>query len=118
MPDPMTDAELAAIRERLINATLGPWSLRGGDYNHGYVWLIDVNAPNPVEVRQRNNADFIVHCPVDVARLLDEVERLRAENADLRHDLATAREDMAAKDKDISDYERWVKSAQERGFDI
>jgi hypothetical protein len=71
--------DLEAIKGRLAAATPGPWyvdeSLRGVEaQTHGY----------PVEIvawTGRADAVLIAHAPGDIAALVAEVERLRADNA-------------------------------------
>lgn len=92
----MTQEEIQAIRERLSDATPGPWTAQGLG-SEGYV--IEVRLPGETapdtydrigfygriaEVRAgrrwkglRANAEFIAHAPEDMRRLLAEVERLR-----------------------------------------
>lgn len=102
--EPMTEERLAEIRGREKAATQGPWvadehafSVTLG-YNpdhkrtHGYGcgnnFVCDLNDGEYHEyyreAEQRANADFIAHAREDVSALLDEVERLRAENEQLK----------------------------------
>jgi len=89
---PLTDHELSAIRRRLEAATPGPWRHREG-------FIESAGEPGDLlaVTLQRSeeglnalpglaNAEFIAHAPTDVARLLDELERVRTELANERAD--------------------------------
>lgn len=73
----LTPKEECAIRQRLADATPGPWyvdeSLRGVEARSSEVGGIEI-----VSWTSRHCAVLIAHAPTDIARLLDEVERLRA----------------------------------------
>lgn len=89
----MTQERLDAIRERLADATPGPW-----------VWLGEAELASPTipepededdyqhitnedgQIDSSDDADLIEHAPDDLADLLAEVERLR--------ELTTVDEDM------------------------
>lgn len=98
--EPMTEERIFEIKARAKAATPGPWvadehafSVNLG-YNqdhkrtHGYGcgnnFVCDLNDGEYHEYyredEQRANADFIAHAREDVPALLEEVERLRAEN--------------------------------------
>lgn len=64
MPEPLTDVDLAAIRERCDAAAPGPWELVAAD------WTITPHRADYV---------FIAAARTDVPRLLAEVERLQSE---------------------------------------
>lgn len=80
----LTEAELAEIRQRLEQATPGPWIARADGF-------IETSEPSArvVGVTCRGlerdgeplpavaNAEFIAHARADMLRLLDEVARLR-----------------------------------------
>lgn len=91
--EPMTDAQLAAIRQRLARITEPPWS-----YDQPYTaWQIysvprrlrrdDVDDPTHPDhwehiagtVATTADAVFISHAPDDLRALLAEVERLRTQ---------------------------------------
>jgi hypothetical protein len=93
----VTPADIAAIRARLAAATPGPWRV----HSRGDVALIDPRqwpawavADDPdggeddferlVAEATAADADLIAHAPTDLAALLDEVERLRAQVDDYR----------------------------------
>lgn len=87
--EPMTQERLDAIRERLADATPGPW-----------VWLGEAELASPTipepededdyqhitnedgQIDSSDDADLIEHAPDDLADLLAEVERLRKELAE------------------------------------
>ena len=75
MADPMTDEQLAAIREREKAATPGPWLRR-----HYTDCLPLIKMPNDEiqDITRVEDADFIAEARTDVPSLLDEVERLKA----------------------------------------
>lgn len=92
----LSDADLAAIRERAEAATVGPWEAtraRGGSR-----LLSCVIAPDDPTGDDRASAvtldvlpadaEFIAHARTDVPRLLAEVERLTAEVAERRSVIA------------------------------
>lgn len=80
----LTEAELAEMRQRLEQATAGPWVAKVD----GFIET-DGPAARVVGVTCRGlegegeplpavaNAEFIAHAREDMLRLLDEVERLR-----------------------------------------
>ena len=86
MTDRLTDARLAAIRERLAAATPGPWEARVEVHGVSLVPLLTNKGHLAFAYGDGwgDDAEFIAHAPTDVAALLAEVERLRAEleNAD------------------------------------
>lgn len=80
----MTDEELNAIKARLTSATPGSWFARPNDLIGG--WCVrTVDTPpseGPGEVAdfiEEADANFIASAPADIAALLVEVERLRAD---------------------------------------
>jgi hypothetical protein len=80
MDEPMTPEELSAIEARLEAATAGPWwrttdatVVWGGNGASGHERVATVGS-----WRAEADANFIVHAPGDVARLLVEVRRMRA----------------------------------------
>lgn len=86
MTDRLTDAELDAIRERLAAATPGPWRAEYSGATGPVVMDAEsVDARDHVarcpHYRGHADAGFIAHTPTDVAALLAEVERLRAERS-------------------------------------
>jgi hypothetical protein len=104
-PDPMTDAELAAIQERSDAATAGPWFVRDLDddkamslvaistvedtglgerwpsFDHGQIIAATlVQSPRYVDIddeRWDENARFLAHARQDIPRLIAEIRRLR-----------------------------------------
>lgn len=85
MGDPMTPEALEAIRARLAAATPGPWTLPYHDGAlagpHG-ASLLGLDVDGMAIVWARADAELIAHAPADIAALLAEVERLRAEVAE------------------------------------
>lgn len=100
MTDRLPDTELDAIRERLSAATPGPWEAMCADSGHSKfeldcsvitesmgdvicqmdsLWRVTDNEAPEAKTDGRHDAWFIAHAPTDVAALLAEVERLRAE---------------------------------------
>lgn len=77
----MLSAEgLAAIRQRLEEATPGPWDTAWNERaDGGSVWTIctDVEDVATVDFGQRYDAAFIAYAPTDIAALLATVEELR-----------------------------------------
>lgn len=74
----LSDADLAAMKEREAAATPGPWRLRD---LAAEAW--SVNSPEGlIETFYGNkpNAEFIAHAREDVPALVAEVEALRADN--------------------------------------
>jgi hypothetical protein len=64
-----------AIRERLENATPGPWRASHVDSSHrevtaGKYWICDCSL--------QSDTDFIAHAPTDLNAALAEIERLEA----------------------------------------
>ncbi len=81
----LSDADLAAMKERETAATPGPWK-----WTHGMDSRARVLAPDEtfdVRVDGHVDADFIAHARTDVPALLAEVEELRAENERLQRRL-------------------------------
>lgn len=89
---PITDETLAAIEARLDAATPGPWHKDDGEFgcvtigDYGWTTPPGVNAPEyDVDSPQGHaDAELIAHAPTDLRRLLDEVQRLRAEASGYR----------------------------------
>jgi hypothetical protein len=92
MPEPLSEERLAEIRARLENATPGPWEWEGTDGSLSLLkagedrmvlavsrcdscWKSQGRCWHPVD----EDAVFIAHAPEDLAALLAEVDRLRAE---------------------------------------
>jgi hypothetical protein len=80
----MTDEELQAIRERLANATPGPWeAFKDNDGGYNTEWLV-TTADGYVAICDwgngtlKSDAQFIAHAPTDIAALIAEVEKLKA----------------------------------------
>lgn len=72
-----------AIRARCEAATPGPWKLtKDGRYEDHDECRIDLPDDN-IELCRYENGEFIAHARNDIPDLLDEVERLRAENCHL-----------------------------------
>lgn len=79
--EPLTEERIAEIRGREKVATQGPW---------GNMLALVISGEKDIAVaqysrgvtrdEQRANAAFIAHAREDIPTLLDEVERLRAEN--------------------------------------
>lgn len=76
----ITDKELAEMRERVGAATEGPWAA-------GHTLHVDDDEDGPMEwvyngdryEKQEDDSAFCAHARTDMPRLLDEVDRLRAE---------------------------------------
>lgn len=80
--EPLTEERLAEIRGREKVATQGPWAVQ----DKGAIPLI--YGPDGERVAKvidhQEDAAFIAHAREDIPALLDEVERLRAENEQLK----------------------------------
>lgn len=91
MSEPLTDTELAAIRERVDKATAGPWEIHDcGIWESGFDFQrLIAKVPTDDIVFHTSHTAFIVAARSDVPRLLDEIERLKAiiTQHDLCHDL-------------------------------
>ena len=80
--------DLEAIKARLSAATPGPWrrdgnhraKVRGGD-GDTLTRVVPESSDEPWSPTDEANADLIAHAPGDIAALVAEVERLRADNA-------------------------------------
>lgn len=84
----MTEQEIAEIQDRLAAATPGPWCVTG-DYVASYGREYEIASFGETSVwtarcQRAQEADLIANAPADIAALLTEVKRLRAENAALR----------------------------------
>ena len=91
--DPLTDAELAAIRARVDAASPAPWEsfIEGRDHLAGddfiriggldLAWH-DMNVLHDTHPAPPHDLDFIAHARQDIPRLLAEVERLRRKLAE------------------------------------
>ena len=83
----LTDKELAEIRERCDAATKKPW-VRFGRYvvqvDDTRSSLMIFESGVSTRLSHESNCIFTAHARADVPRLLDEVERLRAEKRMLR----------------------------------
>lgn len=99
--------DLEPIRERLNNATPGPWTAMDYDTNPGDQGVPIIGGGEPGTMKSHltaytmtlNNesqsvadADLIAHAPTDLRDLIEEVERLRAENAVLARRIRQALE--------------------------
>jgi hypothetical protein len=75
----MSDDELAAMRERLAQATGGPWLsfVEGRDFVSGSSFIRTAAEDIYLSGASIADQDFIAHARQDMARLLDEIERLR-----------------------------------------
>lgn len=82
--EPLTEERIAEIRSRLHGVSLGEWS-------HGYNLDVKCNAitcegrhlfwfVHPDPLKNDKNMEFVANARQDMNALLDEVERLRAEN--------------------------------------
>lgn len=82
--EPLTEERIAEIRSRLHGVSLGEWS-------HGYSLDVKCNAitcegrylfcfVHPDPLKNDKNMEFVAYARQDMNALLDEVERLRAEN--------------------------------------
>lgn len=84
----MTDLDLAPIKARLAAATPGPWTWVCHSTAGVSEWTVFDAADHALATNRhgwRPDAEFIAHAPTDIAALLAEVERLRAELADEYH---------------------------------
>ena len=75
----MTEEELAIIRARLAATTAGPWKsfIEGRDFLGGSSVITTDSEDIYLSGATRGDQDFIANAHQDIARLLDEVERLR-----------------------------------------
>ena len=93
--EPMTEERIAEIRGREKAATQGPWEAGKDDFTKNIIEAVKDRGTIIVQRRDDPNmfwnsiiplkqtfsdADFIAHAREDIPALLDEVERLRAEN--------------------------------------
>lgn len=93
----MTPEQLAEIKARAAAATPGPWEYIENRFNveddngdhigsiraiEARMWIAAVDDVHPPEEAE-GNALFIAHARTDIPMLIDEIERLRAENARL-----------------------------------
>jgi hypothetical protein len=97
---PVTPSELSAIRKRLDAATPGPWELWYGELD----WVsVGIDGDAVAECRTHinhqfsgwqnlRNATFIQHAPTDLRALLDEVEKLKAQNLAMMRVIAQQQE--------------------------
>ena len=83
----MSTLDLEPIKERLAAATPGPWKAKEDSWD-GYSVVIDDSGPGVSIIAEqigqgedegRGDAEMIAHAPSDLAALVAEVERLRAE---------------------------------------
>lgn len=83
MPNPLTPADLAAIRERADTATPGPWHAGHPDdtavWTANHIQVADCSGVERSLERQQANARHVAHARTDVPALLTEVERLQYE---------------------------------------
>lgn len=81
----MTDAELAAIRERAAKATPGPWKLHDSMRTRGLIDGTGQELLGGYDGSFPCNEDlaFMAASRMDIPALLEEVERLRKENTEL-----------------------------------
>lgn len=93
----MTDADLAAIRQRAEQATKGPW---GYDLN-GYVAYVERGGEwgnticaLPVTGRRHEDGEFLAHARTDIPALLDRLALLEAQQTALRGALLNVTQDM------------------------
>jgi hypothetical protein len=86
--EPLTDAELDAIKARVVAASKAPWQsfVEGRDHTSGDNFIrvggLDDDEPDMYVSRDTGPAsvadqDFIAHARQDIPRLLAEVRRLR-----------------------------------------
>jgi hypothetical protein len=82
----LTNADLAAIRERAEAASPGPW-----DFSTHWVWRTELDGRRAKSFAivhdNPDDARFIAHSRTDIPALLDTIENLRAENARYRETL-------------------------------
>lgn len=104
----MTDAELAAIEARLKAATPGPWT-RDGVAARGEWVVVLANGERVAtmyEMAEPNsdarNGDLIAHAPTDLAALVEEVRRLKAENDKLSALYSAVSGDLRAAESALS----------------
>lgn len=76
--EPLTEERIAEIRGREKAATRGPWAVQ----DKGAIPLIYGTDGERVAkvIDHQDDAAFLAHAREDIPALLDEVERLRAEN--------------------------------------
>lgn len=97
--EPLTEERIAEIRARAEAATPGPWKAGKDDFTKNIIEAVKDRGTIIVQRRDDHNmfwnsiiplkqtfsdADFIAHAREDVPALLEEVERLRAENEKLK----------------------------------
>lgn len=114
---PLTDQQLADIRQRAEAATPGPWHL---DEDDAEIWSADHSMVADIwePTHASMNGEFIAHARQDVPALLAEVARLRAQLAGVwpcvcshlpdqhRYDTAIGRNfcRSCGSDEDLHDY--------------
>lgn len=71
--------DVEAIRQRLAEATPGPWARHGCDvHGGGAVLLRGRDGSAEIRAQADRDADFVAHAHSDIAALLDVVDRLTA----------------------------------------
>lgn len=111
MSTPLTDEQLAAIRERADKATPGPWTSEHESWagpnavlsttfnGHAVAVCGEEAQPYPASV----DAAFIAAARQDVPALLTEIERLKAERGRAIDALSTPGRDAVASTGDLED---------------
>jgi len=92
----LTDGELDAIRQRIVNSSAGPWRcfIEGRDHLSGEDFIKtaigDICFAGDITV---SDCDFIAHSRQDLPRLVAEIDRLRQFNEFLRERISTQAQD-------------------------
>lgn len=87
--DPLTEADIAAMEERVSGASPGPWHACADNVGQqrvsGKTYIYAETHNVWLQKREVDaNTEFIAHSRDDIPRLIAEVRRLREENAALR----------------------------------
>jgi hypothetical protein len=86
----LSNEQLAEIRERLENATPGPWYCHPNHATRGETFCVG-NDPKyrsgPIHCQNRPDAELAAHAPADIAALLDFVRELKEEIQEMDYGL-------------------------------
>ena len=107
----LTDEELEEIRDRVDNATKGPWITTMGGVSSRHAESYNYSGKNTREIcalsdgeyivnmNEENDAAFIAHARQDIPKLLAEIDRLNrlyCELKEIAHNIEVDRNETAA----------------------